>query len=107
MADDNPEQTLEDLFENLSRCFSCNRKKSEQSKTNCCNSCRPRPNYPDVAPEGNIFVCGACGKTSKSIYGDDPTGWGWDESCMLNAVLCEADSLEKTGVWKAVDWDDS
>ena len=41
------------------------------------------------APEGMIWVCGACGKTSRDLYGDDPTNpLGWDESCMFNAVRC-------------------
>jgi len=39
-----------------------------------------------IAPTGTIWVCGACGKTAKDRYGD--TGSSWDESCMLNAVLC-------------------
>lgn len=45
------------------------------------------PDYPNhTAPEGTIFVCAACGKTSKdtNVFKD-----GWDESCMLNAVLCK------------------
>lgn len=46
----------------------------------------PQPGYPaHVAPQGTIYVCGACGKTARDIY-DGPRGW--DESCMLNAVLC-------------------
>lgn len=40
------------------------------------------------APPGTIYVCGACGKTSDNEYGED-TRNGWDESCMLHAVLCE------------------
>lgn len=32
-----------------------------------------------------LWVCGACGKRSQSRYGFDTPGW--DESCMLNAVL--------------------
>jgi hypothetical protein len=42
-----------------------------------------------VAPEGHMFVCTACGKTSTTRYGiDGERSRGWDESCMLNAVLC-------------------
>ena len=45
------------------------------------------------APENMVWVCGACGKTSRTRYGHnaenknvcDP---GWDTSCMMNAVLC-------------------
>lgn len=42
-----------------------------------------------IAKPGTIWVCGACGKTSRDLYGDKGSSWGWDESCMLNAVLCE------------------
>jgi hypothetical protein len=46
----------------------------------------------DIAPEGYVFVCRACGKTSRSRYGFDVAGrsacsYGWDESCMLNCAL--------------------
>jgi len=45
------------------------------------------------APDNMVWVCGACGKTSRTRYGFnaeeksvcDP---GYDTSCMLNAVLC-------------------
>ena len=39
-----------------------------------------------MAPEGTIYVCAACGKTSRDCYGDP--GTSWDESCSLNSVLC-------------------
>jgi hypothetical protein len=39
------------------------------------------------APEGKIWVCCACGKTSKDQYGIEPRSSGWDESCMLNSQL--------------------
>lgn len=46
----------------------------------------PQPKHPThIAPEGTIYVCGACGKTSMDIYG---VAGGWDESCALNSVLC-------------------
>lgn len=57
------------------------------------------------APEGTIWVCGACGKTSRWQYGFDPllsraeASPGWDESCMLNAVLCHA---PRGLAWQAV-----
>ena len=39
------------------------------------------------APEGKIWVCGACGKTSKNrIDGISPV---WDISCFSNAVLVD------------------
>jgi len=41
-----------------------------------------------IAPKDAIWVCGACGKTSKDRYGGKTASRGWDESCMLNAVLC-------------------
>lgn len=42
--------------------------------------------YPwPVAPEGQIYVCSACGKTARDIY---TGGDGWDSSCALHAVLC-------------------
>lgn len=52
------------------------------------------------APKGTIWVCAACGKTHKDRYGEDGEGdLGWDESCMLKAVLCEEDTYP----WVAVD----
>jgi hypothetical protein len=41
-----------------------------------------------VALPGYVWVCGACGKTSRDRYGHERISRGWDESCMLNAVLC-------------------
>lgn len=62
------------------------------------------------APEGQIYVCGACGKTSQTRSGATANGLadveksrGWDESCMLNAVLCYAEKLD--GIWQAVPMD--
>ncbi len=62
----------------------------------------------DLAPEGKVWVCRACGKTSRTQFGfvDDGTSRGgdylpdgsrvavpgWDESCMLNAELREVAS---------------
>jgi len=47
---------------------------------------------PDRYPgEGMVWQCGACGKRSEDLYG--MIGWhdyGWDESCMLNAVKVSA-----------------
>ncbi len=50
------------------------------------------------APEGQVYVCGACGKTSTTRYGLDAKN-GWDESCMLNAVLCYTTKVD--GKWQA------
>lgn len=45
------------------------------------------------APDNMVWVCGACGKTSRTRYGFDADNKnvcdrGWDASCMANAVLC-------------------
>lgn len=74
----------------------------------------------DLAPEGCIYVCGACGKTSRNRAGfiDDGSKrgadedehehgrlaqGGWDESCMLNAVLCRPAKVGELGAkWIAV-----
>ncbi len=41
---------------------------------------------PRIAPADAIWVCSACGKTSRDRYGDPNSSW--DESCMMNAILC-------------------
>lgn len=53
------------------------------------------------APEGQIYVCGACGKTSEDKYGDGKHSYGWDVSCMMHAVLCHAEKVD--GIWQAVE----
>ena len=67
--------------------------------------------YPGTkpAPKGQIWVCAACGKRSKTRYGIDENNKdvadrGWDAACMLNAVLCY-DSLILP--YKAVETDSS
>lgn len=47
----------------------------------------------EIAPKGQVFVCGACGRRSKDLYGDQAIDCTWDESCMLNAILCHENSL--------------
>ena len=47
----------------------------------------------EVAPEGQVWVCTACGKRSQDRYGNQRINRGWDESCMLNSVLCYEDKL--------------
>ena len=43
-----------------------------------------------MAPPDGIWVCRACGKTAEDIYGTEGAHSPmWDESCMLNAVLCK------------------
>ncbi len=54
-------------------------------------------NGTDLAPEGTVWVCSACGKRARSRYGFDAEGKrtqidpGWDEACMLKAVLCKSE----------------
>ena len=45
-----------------------------------------------LAPTGKIYVCGACGKTSRGLYGLQ-SDYGWDESCILNAVVADENKL--------------
>ena len=103
-ADYDPVKDIEDLLKDLRKCMMCKRSPSEITSDNCCDFCRPKPWYPQMAPEDTIYVCGACGKVSKDLYGNPETSW--DESCMLNAVMCEEDSKEKTGNWVAAEWED-
>jgi hypothetical protein len=69
------------------------------------------------APEGQTWVCGACGRVSRAKAGFLASGLrtlsngapvathGWDESCMLQAVLCTPDPAAPPGErrWVAVD----
>lgn len=54
---------------------------------------------PTIAPVGAIWVCTACGKTTRDRYGiDESSAIGWDASCMLNSILCRDDeTLVKKG----------
>ncbi len=47
----------------------------------------------DVAPEGFVFVCFACGKRSRDKYGNQAIDRGWDGSCMLNCQAVEESRL--------------
>lgn len=58
------------------------------------------------APEGSVYVCGACGKVSRWRYGFDSANGkndassGWDESCAMNSGLVpEAAFVEPYG-WR-------
>lgn len=64
-----------------------------------------KPSDSPEAPVGQIWVCGACGKTSKNRYGDDHSPW--DESCMLNSALCYEEQEMRDGelTWVAVPAD--
>lgn len=46
------------------------------------------------APEGKIWICNACGKAAEDRWGiigaHSP---GYDESCMMNAVLVDGEIL--------------
>lgn len=54
-----------------------------------------------VANPDQIWVCGACGKTSTTKYGFNGTSQhGWDESCMMNCVLCYKEKVN--GTWIAI-----
>ena len=57
-----------------------------------------------LAPENMVWVCGHCGKRSMTKYGIS-TGYkkdhGYDESCMLNSVLCWAEMRD--GIHHAVE----
>jgi hypothetical protein len=44
-------------------------------------------NLNETAPEGQVFVCGACGKSAKRRV---DVG---DESCWLHSVLCYEDGI--------------
>lgn len=47
----------------------------------------------EIAPDGSLYVCLACGKMSKDRYGDMKISRGWDESCFLNCDLFEENRL--------------
>jgi len=57
------------------------------------------------APEGHVYVCGACGKVSRWRYGfgddnrNDATP-GWDASCMLNCGLVPVDKIVEPAAWE-------
>lgn len=48
-----------------------------------------------VAPVGQVYVCGGCGRQSRGVLEFR------DESCMLNAVLCY-EKKGDLGQWVAV-----
>lgn len=54
-----------------------------------------------TAPEGTIWLCHACGKLSRDRY-EDTERSGWDESCMLRAVLIDAASIERNERGKVI-----
>lgn len=44
-----------------------------------------------IAPESTIWICAACGKRSRDLFGE--SNKGWDVSCIMNAVLCYDEQL--------------
>ena len=61
-----------------------------------------------IAPPGAVYVCGACGKRSRDLYGNEKISRGWDVSCVLNAILCVEATLVMNGdqVFRADAWDE-
>lgn len=55
----------------------------------------PAPDTPKIAPDGHVYLCGACGKRSRDIYGDQAIDYGWDESCFLNSVIVSVEEAEQ------------
>jgi hypothetical protein len=56
------------------------------------------------APDGHVYVCGACGKVSRWRYGFDLAGKndatrGWDESCAMNCGLALESAIEAPAGW--------
>jgi hypothetical protein len=47
----------------------------------------------EIAPDGYVFQCAACGKRSKDKYGYQKLDYGYDESCMLNSNLVPEQSV--------------
>lgn len=47
------------------------------------------------APKGAIWICAACGKQSPNRNGGPGASYGWDSSCMSNAILCLTKTKEK------------
>lgn len=59
-----------------------------------------------LAPEGAVWVCGACGKTHTDRYGIEGKGArGWDASCALNAILVHDKQYEYDGVPTWISFD--
>ncbi len=48
-----------------------------------------------IAPSGQVFICGACGKRSRDIYGDQAIDQGWDSSCFINSHLMPEDEAQR------------
>jgi hypothetical protein len=58
--------------------------------------------YPVAVPPQR-YVCPACGKTSSVKWGKArDTSPGWDESCMMHAILCNPAPEGSSHKWIAV-----
>lgn len=55
----------------------------------------PHPDTPKVAPTGYVYICGACGKRSRDIYGDQAIDRGWDVSCFINSSIVSEHEAEE------------
>ena len=60
-----------------------------------------------LAPPGHVWVCLACGKTSKTQFGFDEKNQncadrGWDESCMLNSQIFQESQLLKDDLGRVI-----
>lgn len=62
---------------------------------------RPGDVHRRVAPDGFWWVCLACGKVSRDLYGEHADRHPqWDVSCALNAALLREGSFE-LDAWRA------
>jgi epoxyqueuosine reductase QueG len=57
------------------------------------------------APDGHVYVCGACGKVSHWRYGFDEAEKndatpGWDESCAMNCGLVDVSTIADPDGWQ-------
>jgi hypothetical protein len=48
----------------------------------------------EIAPEGKVWVCLACGKMSQDVWGEQRISQGWDVSCTINCGLFNKRDLE-------------
>ena len=50
-----------------------------------------------MAPKGKIWFCPHCKREAEDRYGlRGQKSHGWDESCMLNAILVDAEPRDPT-----------
>lgn len=51
-----------------------------------------------IAPDGQIWECRACGKKSRDRFGNYALNRGWDEACVMNARLVPYPLSDETRV---------